>query len=60
VPYFGAIVASVTVAEAIRRKGMTGGLMETALNATPFVGAAKNLVELFRGDLIPDRPTGLR
>jgi hypothetical protein len=60
VPYVGAVVAAVTVAAAIRRKGMTGGLLETALNATPIVGAAKNLVEIFRGDLIPDRRREVR
>ena len=56
VPFFGAIVALGALGFAIRRKGMARGTLDTALNATPFVGAAKTVVELVRGrDIIPDR-----
>lgn len=56
VPYAGAILAVIVLGATIRRKGVMGGVLDTALNATPFVGAAKNAFEFFRGDLIPDRP----
>jgi hypothetical protein len=41
----------------MRRKGVVGGLADTGLNSIPFVGAAKNMVEVVRGeDFFPDRP----
>ena len=40
----------------MRRKGMLRGTVDTALNAIPFVGAAKMAVETLRGrDLLDDR-----
>jgi hypothetical protein len=55
-PYIGTAVALVTVAATMKRKGFFGGVMDTGLNAIPFVGAAKNTVELVRGrDFFPDR-----
>jgi hypothetical protein len=58
VPYLGGLVAVVTVGSAMRRKGAIRGLADTALDMTPFVGAAKNGVEVVRGrDFFPDRPT---
>ena len=55
-PWIGAAVAVVTVASTIRRKGVISGALDTGLNAVPFVGAAKNAIEVFRGrDFFPDR-----
>jgi hypothetical protein len=55
-PFLGAAVAIATVAEAARRKGLVRGTVDTALDFTPFVGAVKNALELFRGrDFFPDR-----
>jgi hypothetical protein len=40
----------------MRRKGVISGALDTGLNAIPFVGAAKNTVEVVRGrDFFPDR-----
>jgi hypothetical protein len=56
VPLIGTAVALVTVVATMKRKGFFGGVLDTGLNAIPFVGAAKNTVELVRGrDFIPDR-----
>lgn len=56
VPLIGTAIALVTVAASMRRKGFFRGMLDTGLNAIPFVGAAKNTVELVRGrDFIPDR-----
>ena len=56
VPWLGGIVALVTVGQAIRRKGMLGGTMDTALDFIPWVGGVKNAAEVVRGrDFIPDR-----
>jgi hypothetical protein len=55
-PLIVAAVALATVASAVRRKGLLGGVMDTGLNAVPFVGAAKNVIEVARGrDFVPDR-----
>ena len=55
-PWVGAGIAVVTVASTMRRKGVISGALDTGLNATPLVGAAKNLIEVFRGrDFFPDR-----
>jgi hypothetical protein len=57
VPYAGAAIALVALGSAIRRKGMLRGSVDTGLNAIPFVGATKNLIEIARGrDLLADRP----
>jgi hypothetical protein len=55
VPFAGAAIALVVAGAAIRRKGVVGGIVETALNATPVLGLVKNAVEVVRGDLIPDK-----
>jgi hypothetical protein len=56
VPLVGTAIALVTVAATMRRKGFFRGIMDTGLNIIPFVGAAKNTVELVRGrDFFPDR-----
>ncbi len=56
VPVLGALVAVATLIGTLRRKGVIGGTFDTALNAIPFVGAAKNAVEIARGrDFFPDR-----
>ena len=55
-PWIGAVVAVVAVRTAIRRKGVFGGALDTALDATPVVGAVKNTLEAIRGrDFIKDR-----
>ena len=57
VPWLGALVTLAYVGSAIRRKGVFGGTMDSALNAVPFVGAMKNAAEVVRGrDFIRDRP----
>lgn len=56
IPWIGGVIALATVAGAIRRKGLLGGAMHTVLDALPYVGGAKTLVEVGRGrDFFPDR-----
>ena len=62
-PWLGGLFALVTIGRAIRRKGVIGGTIDSALDFTPFVGGAKNLVEAGRGrDFIRDKrsPSALR
>jgi hypothetical protein len=57
VPWIGAAIALATIAGTMRRKGFFRGALDTGLNATPFLGAAKNMAEMVRGrDFIADRP----
>ena len=56
VPWLGAVVAIATLGAAIRRKGLFGGALDTALDFIPFVGGMKNAAEIARGrDLISDK-----
>jgi len=56
IPFLGTAIAIVTVGAAIRRKGWLFGVADTAVDAVPFVGAAKTAVEVVRGrDMFPDR-----
>ena len=56
VPWLGAAVAVVTLGQAMKRKGVFAGSLDTALDAIPFVGGAKSLCEAVRGrDFIPER-----
>ena len=60
VPWLGAVIALLTVAGAMRRKGFLGGALDTALDFTPVVGTLKNVAEVGRGrDFIRDRPRPL-
>jgi hypothetical protein len=55
-PWVGAGIALLTIASAMRRKGVIGGALDTALNAVPFVGGVKFAAETIRGrDFIRDR-----
>jgi putative toxin of predicted polymorphic toxin system len=55
-PWIGSVVALVTIAGAVRRKGWLGGTADTLLDFIPFVGGMKNLAEATRGrDFIRDR-----
>jgi hypothetical protein len=59
IPIVGAVIAVVTIASSVRRKGVINGTLDTGLDAIPFVGALKNVAEILRGrDLFPDRSPG--
>lgn len=55
VPYAGSAVAIGMVGYDIKRKGTVYGLLNSGLDAVPFVGTAKNVVEFFTGDFFPDK-----
>ena len=69
-PWVGGAIALLTLGAAIRRKGMIGGTAHTVLDAIPFVGTVKNVLEFGRGrdffqdrtdrvGALPTRPQGL-
>jgi hypothetical protein len=55
IPFGGTAVAVVLVGSDIKNKGVAKGLLNSGIDAIPFVGLAKNAVEFFRGDFIPDK-----
>ncbi len=55
VPFGGTVIAVTLVGHDIKRKGFVKGVVNSGIDAIPFVGLAKNAVELVRGDFIPDK-----
>jgi hypothetical protein len=55
VPPFGTVLAIGLVGLDIKNKGLIKGVLNSGIDAIPFVGLAKNAVELFTGDFIPDK-----
>ena len=55
IPFGGTAVVIVLVGTDIRNKGVIKGILNSGIDAIPFVGLAKNAVELVRGDFIPDK-----
>ena len=55
IPVVGTLLAVGLAGHEIRKKGLLRGAVHVGLDATPVVGTAKGLLELFTGDLIPDK-----
>ena len=55
IPFVGTAVVLGTAGYTLRRKGAVRGAADIGLDIIPFVGTAKAVVELFTGDLIPDK-----
>lgn len=55
VPYLGTVMAIGFVGYDIKKKGVFKGILNSGLDAIPFVGAGKNILEFFTGDLLPDK-----
>jgi hypothetical protein len=56
-PLVGTAVAVGLAGYEIKKKGLVKGIANLALDATPVLGVAKNVVETFTGDWLPDKPT---
>lgn len=55
VPFGGTVIAVGLVGHDIKRKGLVKGVINSGIDAIPFVGLTKNAVELFTGDFISDK-----
>ena len=56
IPLGGTAVAIVLVGSDIRNKGFVKGVVNSGIDAIPFVGLVKNGVEIVRGkDFLPDK-----
>jgi hypothetical protein len=57
IPFGGTAVAILLVGNDIKKKGVVKGVLNSSVDAIPVLGLAKNAVELFTGDFIPDKKT---
>lgn len=55
IPYVGTVMAIGLVGYDIKKKGLVNGVLNSGLDAIPFVGLGKNAIEFFTGDLLPDK-----
>ena len=55
VPFGGTVVAASLVGLDIKNKGVVKGVINSGLDAIPVLGLAKNAIELFTGDFLPDK-----
>src|ERR1043165_5718806 len=56
IPILGSLFAVGLAGHEIRKKGLVPGVVHVGLDVTPIVGTAKGVLEIFTGDLIPDKP----
>lgn len=54
IPYVGTAMSIGMVGYDIKRKGVVKGILNSGIDAIPFVGLGKNVVEFFTGDIFPD------
>lgn len=55
IPGVGTALAIGLVGYDIKRKGVVNGVLNSGLDAIPFVGLGKNVIEFFTGDWLPDK-----
>ncbi|HEY8413900.1 MAG TPA: hypothetical protein VIK76_20940 [Pyrinomonadaceae bacterium] len=55
IPIIGSVFAFGLAGYEIKKKGLLPGAVHVGLDVTPIVGTAKGVLELFTGDLIPDK-----
>ena len=55
VPFGGTVIVVGLVGHDIKRKGFVKGVVNSGIDAIPFVGFTKNAIELFTGDFISDK-----
>ena len=55
IPIVGSLFAVSLAGYEIKKKGLLPGAVHVGLDMTPVVGTAKGVVEIFTGDLIPDK-----
>lgn len=56
IPIIGPVFVIGFAGYDIKKKGLVPGAVHVGLDVTPVVGTAKNVLEIFTGDLIPDKP----
>jgi hypothetical protein len=56
IPIVGSVFAFGLAGYEIKKKGLIPGSIHVGLDVIPVVGTAKGVLELFTGDIIPDKP----
>ena len=60
IPIVGSVFALGLAGYEIRKKGLLPGVIHVGLDVTPVVGTTKGIIELFTGDLVPDKAKPMR
>jgi hypothetical protein len=55
IPVAGSVFAVGLAGYEIKKKGFIPGVAHVGLDVIPVIGATKNVIEMFTGDLIPDK-----
>ena len=55
IPIVGTVFTVGFAGHDLKKKGIVPGAVHLGLDVTPVVGTAKNVVEIFTGDWIPDK-----
>ena len=55
IPLAGTAIVVGLAGNTIRKKGMIRGTLDVGLDLIPVVGTAKTVIEIFTGDLIPNK-----
>ncbi len=55
IPFIGPVFSVGFAGHEIKKKGLAPGAVHVGLDVIPVVGTAKNVVEIFTGDWIPDK-----
>jgi hypothetical protein len=55
IPIIGSVLAFGLAGYEIKKKGLIPGAVHVGLDVTPVIGTAKGVLEIFTGDLIPDK-----
>lgn len=55
IPIVGTVFTIGFAGHDLKKKGIVPGAVHLGLDVTPVVGTAKNVVEIFTGDWIPDK-----
>ena len=56
IPIIGPVFTVGFAGHEIKKKGLVPGAVHVGLDVTPVLGTAKNVLEIFTGDWIPDKP----
>ncbi len=60
IPVVGTVFAIGLTGYEVKKKGLVRGAIHVGLDVTPVIGTAKGVIEIFTGDLIPDKKPGRR
>ena len=60
IPIVGSVFAFGLAGYEIKKKGLIRGAVHVGLDVTPVIGTAKGVLEIFTGDLIPDKKDRVR